>query len=83
MATENGLWGAPRIHGELLKLGFTISERTVSRYLPDRLTRPSQTWRTFLANHINQAFALTMTSSSTTGDNDIEASVLPRRPVLP
>ena len=75
--------GAPRIHGELLKLGFTISERTVSRYLPDRLTRPSQTWRTFLANHINQAFALTMTSSSTTGDNDIEASVLPRRPVLP
>src|SRR5712691_7147802 len=35
MATENGLWGAPRIHGELLKLGLTVSERTVSRYLPD------------------------------------------------
>jgi len=35
MATENGLWGAPRIHGELMKLGFTVSERTVSRYLPD------------------------------------------------
>jgi hypothetical protein len=34
MATENGLWGAPRIHGELLQLGITVSERTVSRYLP-------------------------------------------------
>jgi hypothetical protein len=52
MAMENGLWGAPRIHGELLKLGFTVSERTVSRYLPDRRTRRSQTWRTFLANHV-------------------------------
>jgi hypothetical protein len=45
MAKENGLWGAPRIHGELLKLGFTVSERTVSRYLPDRPTRRSQSWR--------------------------------------
>ena len=43
MATENWLWGAPRIHGELLKLGFTVSERTVSRYLRDRPTRQSQT----------------------------------------
>ena len=52
MAAENRLWGAPRIHGELLKLGFAVSERTVSRYLRDRLTAPSQTWRTFLANHL-------------------------------
>ena len=52
MATENRLWGAPRIHGELLKLGLVVSERTVSRYLPDRRTLPSQTWRTFLANHL-------------------------------
>jgi homeodomain-containing protein len=50
MATENCLWGAPRIHGELLKLGITISERTVSRYLRGRQTTRSQTWRTFLAN---------------------------------
>ena len=42
MATDNCLWGAPRIHGELLKLGFTVSERTVSRYLCDRPTRRSQ-----------------------------------------
>jgi Homeodomain-like domain len=46
MATENHLWGAPRIHGELLKLGLVVSERTVSRYLPDLGTAPSQTWRT-------------------------------------
>jgi hypothetical protein len=52
MAMENGLWGAPRIHGELLKLGFIVSERTVSRYLPDRRTRRSQSWRTFFANHV-------------------------------
>jgi hypothetical protein len=51
MATDNCLWGAPRIHGELLKLGFTISERTVSRYLRGRPTIRSQTWRTFFANH--------------------------------
>jgi hypothetical protein len=52
MATENCLWGAPRIHGEFLKLGITISERTVSRYLRGRPTSRSQTWRTFFANHL-------------------------------
>jgi transposase InsO family protein len=51
MATENLGWGAPRIHGELLKLGIHISERTVSRLMPRRHKAPSQTWRTFLANH--------------------------------
>jgi hypothetical protein len=60
MTKENRLWGAPRIHGELLKLGITVSERTVSRYLPDRATGPSQTWRTFLVNHFGD---LTFTSS--------------------
>ena len=84
MAEENGLWGAPRIHGELLKLGFTVSERTVSRYLPDRLTRPSQTWRTFLANHFGHlAVASTVTPSFTMSDDDVEASVLSGRPVPP
>ena len=52
MAAANPLWGAPRIHGELLKLGIEISERTVSRLLPKRRPEPSQTWRTFLVNHI-------------------------------
>jgi hypothetical protein len=51
MATENLGWGAPRIHGELLKLGIHISERTVSRLIPRRRKPPSQTWRTYLAHH--------------------------------
>ena len=51
MAGENCLWGAPWIHGELLKLGIAISELTVSRYLRGRPPRRSQTWRTFFANH--------------------------------
>ena len=51
MAGENCLWSAPRTHGELLKLGIAISERTVSRYLRGRPPHRSQTWRTFFANH--------------------------------
>ncbi len=52
MSRENPLWGAPRIHGELLKLGIDVAERTVSRLLPKRRSPPSQTWRTFLTNHV-------------------------------
>jgi hypothetical protein len=52
MSAANALWGAPRIHGELRKLGIEISERTVSRLLRQRPTHPSQTWRTFFANHV-------------------------------
>jgi putative transposase len=52
MATANRLWGAPRIHGELLKLGIDVAERTVSRLVPKRRPHPSQTWRTFLASHV-------------------------------
>ena len=51
IATENLGWGAPRIHGELLKLGIHISERTVARLMPRSHKPTSQTWRTFLANH--------------------------------
>jgi len=58
MATANCLWGTPRIHGELLKLGISVSERTVSRYMPDRLKAPSQSWRTFLANQFGGGGAL-------------------------
>src|ERR1700681_4788759 len=50
MARENFLWGAPRIHGELLMLGFSVSQATVSRYLAPRSRRPGQSWRTFLRN---------------------------------
>ena len=52
MARANFLWGAPRIHGELLKLGITVSQATVSRYMPtSRKDRRSQAWRTFIRNH--------------------------------
>ena len=51
MARENPTWGAPRIHGELLMLGFEVGEATVSRYMPVRRKPPSQTWRAFLRNH--------------------------------
>jgi putative transposase len=51
MANDNATWGAPRIHGELLKFGFDVSDPTVSRYMPRRRKPPSQTWRTFLLNH--------------------------------
>jgi putative transposase len=58
MADANRLWGAPRIHGELLKLGFNVSERTVSRLMPRRRRPPSQTWRTFLQNHVGAIVAI-------------------------
>jgi len=52
VAHANPLWGAPRIHGELLKLGFEVSQRTVARLMPRRPKSPSQAWRTFLQNHV-------------------------------
>ena len=53
MAEANVGWGAPRIHSELLKLGIDIDERSVSRFMPPRPRKPpSQTWRSFLENHI-------------------------------
>lgn len=52
MAEANSTWGAPRIHGELLKLGIEISQSTVGRLMPKHRKPPSQTWRTFLDNHV-------------------------------
>src|SRR5499433_3971469 len=52
MSRENRLWGAPRIHGELLKLGIDIGETSVGKYLVRRRNPPSQTWKTFLENHV-------------------------------
>ena len=51
MSGENPLWGAPRIHGELLKLGFEVSQSTVAKYMVRRWGPPSQGWRAFLRNH--------------------------------
>ena len=58
MAAANPLWGAPRIHGELLKLGIDVAERTVSRLLPKRRSPPSQPWRTFLTNHVRDLVSI-------------------------
>src|SRR5260370_274165 len=52
MSRENPLWGAPRIHGELLKLGIDIGETSVGKYIVRSRKPPSQNWRTFLENHV-------------------------------
>lgn len=57
VSDANPLWGAPRIHGELLKLGLDISQTTVATYMRRRQPPPSQTWRTFLTNHVTQLMA--------------------------
>lgn len=53
-ARANPTWGAPRIHGELLMLGIDISERSVGRCMPRTRRPPSQTWRAFLENHVQE-----------------------------
>jgi putative transposase len=60
MSKANPLWGAPRIHGELLKLGITISQATVGRWMPWRPEVPSPTWRSFLRNHLPEIVAIDM-----------------------
>jgi putative transposase len=57
MSQTNPLWGAPRIHGELLKLGVDVCQASVAKYIPRRDKPPSQTCRTFLANHVQQIAA--------------------------
>jgi hypothetical protein len=54
MSCSNILWGAPRVHGELLKLGIDVSQATVAKYMVKHRKPPSQTWRTFLENHVKQ-----------------------------
>jgi hypothetical protein len=59
MANENPKWGAPRIHGELMKLGFDISESTIQRYMPKKGKRNSgQNWKTFLQNHSKEIISI-------------------------
>jgi hypothetical protein len=54
MSRAEPLWGAPRIHGELLKLGIEVSETSIGKYMLRHRKPPTQTWRTFLENHISQ-----------------------------
>jgi len=60
ISSANALWGAPRIHGELLKLGIEISQATVAKYMVRRRGTPSQNWRTFLSNHAEGIAAIDM-----------------------
>jgi putative transposase len=60
MCRANPLWGAPRIHGELLKLGIEVSQATVGRYMPWRPKEPSPTWRSFLRTHMTDIAAVDM-----------------------
>jgi transposase InsO family protein len=58
MSLENPLWGTPRIHGELLKLGYDICESTIAKYMVRRPGPPTQTWRTFIHNHMAEVAAI-------------------------
>ena len=58
MSQANPLWGAPRIHGELLKLGIEISQASISKYMIRGGKPPSQAWRTFLENHVGELVSI-------------------------
>jgi transposase InsO family protein len=67
MAGKNPLWGAPRVHGELLKCGFDLSEATVSAYMPKKKKRSNQTWQTFLRNHLKETVSIDFFTVPTLG----------------
>ena len=67
MSVDNPLWGAPRIHGELLKLGFEVAQSSVAKYMVKRCGPPSQGWRTFLRNHAPDIAAMDLFVAPTIG----------------
>ena len=67
MSRANALWGAPRIHGELLKLGFEVAQSTVAQYICCHSRPPSQGWRTFLSNHVDGIAAIDLFALPTIG----------------
>ena len=69
MSVDNPLWGAPRIHGELLKLGFEVAQSSIAKYMIKRHGPPSQTWRTFLRNHAPDIAAMDLFVAPTIGFN--------------
>jgi transposase InsO family protein len=69
MSIENPLWGAPRIHGELLKLGFEVAQSSVAKYMVKRRGPPSQGWKTFLRNHAPDIAAMDLFVVPTIGFN--------------
>jgi transposase InsO family protein len=78
MSMENPLWGAPRIHGELLKLGFEVAQSSVAKYMVRRRGPPSQGWRTFLRNHAPDIAAMDVFVVPTIGFDLLYALVIMR-----
>jgi transposase InsO family protein len=78
VSVENPLWGAPRIHGELLKLGFELAQSSVAKYMVKRRGPPSQGWRTFLRNHAPDIAAMDLFVVPTIGFNLLYAFVIIR-----
>jgi hypothetical protein len=78
MSIENSLWGAPRIHGELLKLGFELAQSSVAKYTVKRRGPPSQRWRTFLRNHAPDIAAMDLFVVPTIGFDLLYAFVIVR-----
>jgi transposase InsO family protein len=76
MSTENPLWGAPRIHGELLKLGFEVAQSSVAKYMVKQRGPPSQGWRTFLRNHAPDIAAMDLFVVPTVGFDLLYAFVI-------
>ena len=78
ISVDNPLWGAPRIHGELLKLGFDVSRASVAKYMVKRCGQPSQGWRTFLRNHAPDIAAMDLFVVPTIGFDLLYAIVIVR-----
>src|ERR1035437_7675569 len=78
MSVENPLWGAPRIHGELLKLGFEVAQSSVAKYMVKQRRPPSQGWRTFLQNHAPDIAAVDLFVVPTIGFGLLYAFVIVR-----
>jgi transposase InsO family protein len=78
MSVENPLWGAPRIHGELLKLGLEVAQSSVAKYMVERRGPPSQGWRTFLHNHAPDMAAMDLFVVPTVGFDLLYAFVIVR-----
>src|ERR1700674_3784206 len=76
MNVENPLWGAPRIHGELLKLGFAVAQSSVAKYMVKRRGSPGQGWRAFLRNHAPDIAAMDLFVVPTIGFNLLYAFVI-------
>jgi transposase InsO family protein len=78
ISIDNPLWGAPRIHGELLKLGFEVAQSSVAKYMVKRREPPSQGWRTFLRNHASEIAAMDFFVVPTIGFDLLYAFVIVR-----